>query len=166
MFLPVPRELLSQGDIFTELDLIDSAAPTSPPQKRNVIVLSNDCEIDKPSNRIVLVCAIRSVSDINPRTINDIRKNGVYNTMYIGSISNLPESFIDFRFIFRVDGLFLEEGIRRGLRIASVDDEARLALGTFFYRFLTRAVSSTRTPLWLTFLTRVFTRINPFRKKS
>ncbi len=166
MFLPTPRELLSQGDIFLELDLIDSASPTSPPQKRNAIVLSHDCEIDKPINRILLVCAIRFLSDVEQTTIDNIRRNRRFNTMYLGSFLSLPEVFIDFRYIFRVDRLFLEEGMRRGLRIASIDDEAKFALWTFFYRFLTRKIPSSINQRWLSFFKRVFSRINPFRKKS
>jgi hypothetical protein len=169
MYLPTPREVLSQGDIFLQLDLVDSAAPTALPQKRNVIVISHDCEIDKPHNRIILVCGLIPLSNVNQGHQGNIKKNSLANTMYIEPVQTLVESYVDFRYIFRADKLYLEEAMRQGLRIASIDNETQLALGTFFYRFLTRKLPSI-TPPWLQFFNRISSRIsfqiNRFLKKS
>jgi hypothetical protein len=140
MFLPVLREKLSQGDILTQITLIDSAATTTSPQRYNVIVLSHDCEIDKPNNSIIIVCALRNLSEVPSITQEQIRKNKVYRTMYLESTKLFPESFVDFRLIFRVNKNFLEECSRQGFRVASLNDEARLALPAYFYMYLTRKV--------------------------
>jgi len=142
MYLQELRIKLSQGDIFNQIDLIDSAAPTAPPKTHNVIVLSHSCEIEKPSNSIVLVCAIRPLSQVDLGQRGHIQGNRIFNAMYLEPIGTLPESFIDFRYIFRVNKMFLEEGTRQGLKIASLNDETQLALTTFFYRFLARRIPS------------------------
>jgi hypothetical protein len=138
MYLSEVRPILSQGDIFTQVDLIDSATPQSPSQRFDVIVLSHTCEIQKPSNSIALVCAVRPLSEIENGHRGNFQMNRVINAMYLEPIENLPESFIDFRYIFRVNKTFLEEYVREGFKIASFNDEAQLALTTFFYRFLAR----------------------------
>ena len=62
--------------------------------------------------------------------------------MHLVSTTGLPESFIDFRFIFRIEKTTLEEYARLGIKIASLNDEAQLALGEFLYRFVSRKVPS------------------------
>ena len=60
--------------------------------------------------------------------------------MYLEAVGSLKESFVDFRFVFRVTKAFLEEAIRQGFRVASMNEEAQLALATLFYRFLVRDI--------------------------
>ena len=143
MYLRELRNQLSQGDIFAGIELLDSATPSSPLKTHNVIVISHTCEILKPSNSIVLVCAIRSLSDIESSNRGHIKNNRIYNAMYLSAIADLSESFVDFRYTFRINKLSLEEYIHQGRKIASLNDEAQLALTTFFYRFLIRPVPST-----------------------
>lgn len=141
MYLQQLRSILSQGDIFAQIDLIDSASPKSPLQPYDVIVLSHTCEIAKPSNSVVLVCVIKSLSQIDSGQRGNVQRNRVFNAMYLESTGTLPESFIDFRYTFRVNKESLEEAVRRDLKIASLNDKAQLALAAFFYRFLIRKIS-------------------------
>lgn len=132
---------LSQGDIFVQIELIDSASPTAPPRTHSVIVLSHTCEIEKSVNSIVLVCVILPLSDVDPGQKGHIKKNRVFNAMYLEPIGDLPESFIDFRYVFRTNKAYLEYAIGEGLRITSLNEESKLAFATFFYRFLGRKVT-------------------------
>lgn len=138
MYLPALRHILSQGDIFIQLDFIDSAAPMAPKEQHNVIVLSHTCEILKPGNAVVLVSAIRLLSEVNSGLRGLIKKNQVYNAMYLEPVGPLEESFVDFRYTFRANKVFLKESMERNLRIASFNEESQLGLATFFYRFLVR----------------------------
>lgn len=140
MYVSAPPTVLCQGDIFTGLQLVDAAAPAAPARAYNVVVLSHACEIAKPSNSVVLVCGIRPLEGVDVGNQGHIRKNRVRNAMYLEPVGSLKESFVDFRFVFRVAKAFLEEAIRRGLRVASMNEEAQLALATFFYRFLVRDI--------------------------
>jgi len=138
MYLENPSSLLSQGDIFAQIDLTDAAFPQSPPKRYNIIVLSHSCEIDKENNYIALVCAILPLGEVDEGVRRDIRKNKTYHTMYLDAVGGLPESFIDFRYVFRVKKEFLQECTREGFKAASLDEEAQLALVHFFYRFISR----------------------------
>lgn len=138
MYLENPSSLLSQGDIFAQIDLVDAAFPQSPRKRYNVIVLSHSCEIDKKSNYIVLVCAILPLAEIDESVRGSIRKNKTYHTMHLDAVDGLSESFIDFRYIFRVKKKFLQECAHEGFKVASFTGEAQLALVHFFYRFISR----------------------------
>jgi len=74
MYLREPREQLSQGDVFIQIDLLDSATAAVTPQPYNVIVISHDCEIDKPDNVIVLVCAIKPLAIMRAGDIGNLKK--------------------------------------------------------------------------------------------
>ncbi len=140
MYLKELRPQLSQGDVFTQVSLIDSAVPLLPSKTHNVIVLSHTCEIAKPSNSIILVCAIRALTEVDPGQRGHIQRNRVFNTMYLEPIGVLQESFVDFRYIFRINKIFLEQYAQQGFKIASLNEEAQLALATYFYRFLARNI--------------------------
>ena len=138
MYLGKPRAILSQGDIFTKVSLIDSASPKSPPREFDAITLSHNCEIEKPNSSTVLVCAIRPITQLDEGNRGHLRRGRLYNAMLLEFCASLSESFIDFRFIFRVNKMFLNECAQQGLKIASLTDEAQLALGNFFYTFIIR----------------------------
>ena len=138
MYLSKLRQEWSQGDILKDVELIDSAAPRALPKNYRVIILSHDCDLDKQHNSVVLVCAIRDLTEVSDGFQGDIRKNRVANVMYLEGTNLLEESFVDFRYVFRVDKTFLKQAVKQGARIASLNDEARLALMTFLYRFFAR----------------------------
>lgn len=141
MYLQQLRSVLSQGDVFAQICLVDSASPRSPLQTYDVIVLSHTCEIVKSSNSVVLVCVMKSLSQMDSGRRGNVQRNRAYNAMYLEATGTLPESFIDFRYTFRVDKESLEEAVRRDFKIASLNDKAQLALARFFYRFLVRKIS-------------------------
>lgn len=138
MYLHQPRQQLSQGDIFTDVNLLDSARPQLPTRTFNVIILSHTCDILKPKNSVVLVCAIRPISEVSPGNAGHIKKNRLYNTMYVEPVGNLRESFVDFRYTYRLDKRFLGDCANKGQKIASLNDDGQLALVYFFQRFLSR----------------------------
>ncbi len=138
MYLENPRPLLSQGDIFAQIDLFDSALPQLPSKRYNIIVLSHSCEIDKPTNSIVLICAILPLVEVEENGRGNIKRNRTYHTMYLEPAGGLPEGFVDFRYVFRVKKEFLQECMREGFRVISLNDEAQSALASLFFRFLAR----------------------------
>jgi len=132
------RIKISQGDIFANVPLIDSAKPSDPPKDYNVIILSHTCDIDKPTQKQVLVCVVKSFSVLKPGQDGDVRKDRVRNVMYLRTIKNLGEVFVDFRCEFRLNKEVLSEGDK----IISLTDQGQLALAHYFYRFLVRDVES------------------------
>jgi hypothetical protein len=141
MYVETLPTVISQGDIFTRIALLDSATALTNPRFYDVIVFSHTCEIAKPSNTVVLVCGIRPLREVLDRgQQGHIQRNRVYNSMYLSPVGPLGESFVDFRFVFRVQKALLDEAMRQGLRIASLNEESRLALFTYLYRFLLRKV--------------------------
>ncbi len=132
---------LNQGDILEKVNLLDSAVPTSPPVERNIIVLSHDCEIDKPSNEVIIVAGVKLMSEVekySPGIKGDIKNGRVRNTMYLPPHGELEESCVDFRYIFRVTKQQLLECLKQSLRVVSLNDEGKQALCTFFGRYLFR----------------------------
>jgi hypothetical protein len=138
MYLPELRSKLSQGDIFAQIPIVDSADPALKKKDYNVIILSHTCDIDKPTQKIVLVCAIRPFSELNPGQDKDIIKGRIRNAMHVKPVGEMGDSFIDFRFTFRVNKEFLQEAEKNGAKIASLMDDAQLALIEYFRRFLAR----------------------------
>ncbi len=138
MYVDKTSSILSQGDIFVGLHLIDSAAPKAPSIARNVIVLSHTCDIAKGTNSVVLVCVIRALSEVGPGLEGHIKSGRVFNAMYLRPIGDLGDSFVDFRYVFRVEKDSLAYALEEGLRIASLDEENRLSFVDFFHEFLTR----------------------------
>lgn len=145
--LEVPAKL-SQGDIITKVSLLDSALPDAPPVERTVIVLSHDCEIDKRSNEVIIVAAVRLMSEVEqhkPGIKNDIQRGRVRSVMYLAPQGQLEESCVDFRYIFRVTKHYLEECLQKGLRIVSLNEEGKQALCVFFERYLFRKLPETQS---------------------
>ena len=136
---------LSQGDIINKVLLLDSAVPAASPGERNVIILSHDCEIDKPSNEVLIVAEVKLLAEmerIKSGIKGDIQKGRVRNVMYLEPYGQLAESYVDFRYIFRVAKKSLEENLKLGLRIASLNEESKQALCIFFERYLFRKLPS------------------------
>jgi hypothetical protein len=141
MYVAQARQQLSQGDILSQVALIDSAAPAAPAVNRNIIVLSHNCEIDKQSNEIVIVAALFPLENAERHTrgiSGDIKRGRVYNTMFLMSYGAMSESYVDFRYIYRVNKSYLNECIVQGLRIVSLDTLSKDALCIFFERYLFR----------------------------
>lgn len=140
MYLPEARRKISQGDIFSKVSLPDSANPEAPKKEYTLVVLSHACDIDKPTQMVVLVCAARSFSELMPGQGGDIKKGRVRNAMYIKAAGGLEESFIDFRYTFRIHKDLLKQAVDNNLKIVSLTDKAQRALAQYFYRFLARDI--------------------------
>jgi len=138
MYLENLRSKLSQGDILTQIPLLDSANPMAPEKKHDVIILSHTCEMDKPKNMVVLVCAIKPLTSFEPGQDADIRRGKMISVMHMESNDKLPESGIDFRYTYRFHKEKLLEFSKKNHKLSSLTDEGQEALAKFFYRFLVR----------------------------
>jgi len=138
-YLPEVRPSLSQGDLIEELDIQEILGGEPNSSTHTVIVLSHDCEIDKPNNSIVLVARTREIGEIDSANQGNVRSGRVVNTMHLPAVDSMPESFVDFRFIHRVLKAELERGISENRRVASISDDAQAALQAFLHRFFSRA---------------------------
>lgn len=98
------------------------------------ILLTYDCEIDKPQTKLVTVALIRPLNLPEPdkATIQESRKFAYF---YLPPLDEAgPEAYVDFRRLSTV-GLDL---VKKSPPIARLSEIARNALLFQFYRFLTR----------------------------
>ena len=141
MYLGRPRQDLWQGDIFVGVPIVEVSGEERKDWRGKVIVLSHECELAKPSTRTALVVRIRGEADFNPDQWGHIKKNRLYNGMYLEGAGPHMPGFVDFRLIHRVRIDVLE----RCEKIASLTEEARQALPAYLWRFLTRRLPDTET---------------------
>lgn len=143
MYLPELRSEISQGDIFDAVPLpyLDiSENPNAPVPKFDpvrVILLSHDCEYDKPKTRAPLVAQIRLLTEVSQDSYGYLRNNKVISAFYLPALGNvMDESFVDFSRIVPVPKTILQLGSENKNRLASLTDEARAILqdriGLFF----------------------------------
>jgi hypothetical protein len=135
MYTPELRLEVSQGDIFDAAPLIIPSEETGDNKltvsvrEGRAILLTHDCEYDKPNNPWVLVAEIRVLAEIPSGNHGHIRQYQTRNTFYLEKIGEaLPESYVDFRRLTRLPKRLLFSLAEEGKRIASLNDEARLAL--------------------------------------
>jgi hypothetical protein len=135
MYLPQPREEISQGDVFQNVSLVAVTESADNPgvithlREGYAILLTHDCEYDKPANRWVLVAEVRPLAEIPSGSQGHIRQYRTRNTFYLESLEpNLPESYVDFRRLSPLPKSALSSPLRAGNRLVSLNDEARLAL--------------------------------------
>jgi hypothetical protein len=149
-FYAVPaREVLSQGDILQDIVLDE------PRRKRlsRVIVLSHSCEIDKPQSKTLIGGEVFPLQREGKKYAGRIRteSNKIINIFYLPSTDGVVESYVDFRYLFRV--YYADIGAEhwkqvgdqqhRTLadpekRIASLGDEATRQLALKFAFFFVR----------------------------
>jgi hypothetical protein len=97
---------LTQGDIIRGLYVVASATGIQEEQpqivQENVIVLSQNCEIDKAikNNQAVLVASIKQLSVLPSGDQGNVRKNRVLSLFYLPKEDPFPvEGYIDWRTI-------------------------------------------------------------------
>ena len=135
MYLTEPRSEVSQGDLFDSVSLVH-VSETGPPgeiaadlRAGRAILLTHDCEYDKPANRLVLVAEVRPLSEIPPGSQKPIREYRTRNTFYLEAVAErMPESYVDFRRLTPFPKATLAAQSQAHGRLASLNDEARLAL--------------------------------------
>lgn len=121
---------VSQGDIFDSLPFAPVADGQGLGEVRRVpaILLTQDCEYDKPSTVSVLIAEVMLLSGVASGSQGNVRRNRVASAFYLPPHADLPESFVDFRTIGRVTKSLTAEEAQSGRRLASLTEEARLAL--------------------------------------
>lgn len=130
MYLEKPSAEVSQGDIFRSLPLtsVQEGEGQAQVQHGPAILLTQDCEYDKPSTVSVLVAEVRLLSGIPAGSQGNVRRNRVASAFYLPPQADLPESYVDFRTIGRVAKRLAAEQASANGRLASLTEEARLAL--------------------------------------
>lgn len=132
----------SQGDVFSNFPISDytfsngSRAVFGPVRIGPVVLLSNDCDFD--NRKFVLVAELLPLNQavgVDHRDI--VRQYQSRRLFYYSQLKDvLPESCIDFCRIHRVDKRFIVDCSDSHVRIASITEDARLALrrriGLFF----------------------------------
>jgi hypothetical protein len=141
IFLPAPAQSLCQGDIFESVRVTDPAAvsPDEPELSTRVVLLTNDCDIDKKSHRSLAVIRLTDISVLetaNAGLVGDIRADRSPAAWHIPAAGSLPESFVDFRFIYRVRKTELVALTDR--RLLSMTEPGRKILGIRVHTYFRR----------------------------
>jgi hypothetical protein len=133
LFADALRAELSQGDIYPE---------NWTQGESSLVVLSNDCEIDK--SPIVLVVRIVADASTSPSLLGDIKRGRVFHALYLEG--NALGGWANLRTIGPTHRDPLLENI--GRRAASMHEEARIAFAAKVFSFLTRTLPpETQLPL-------------------
>jgi len=138
MYLDQLGEQVSQGDIFDSLPLSHVDWQT-PPQSSlryvRAVLLTFNCEYDKPNSKSVLVAEVKPLSLVPENKQGNVRKNRVASAFYLTSQGRLEESYVDFRYVSTLDKRIVEEAATIGGRILSLDEDTGLALQEQLYQF-------------------------------
>jgi hypothetical protein len=119
---------VSQGDIFESLPLASAEGGQAVLRLARVMLLTQDCEYDKPSTVSVLVAEILPLSGVASGSQGNVRKNRVASAFYLSPHGAFPESYVDIRAIGRLEKSLIAAEAERGNRLLSLTEEARLAL--------------------------------------
>jgi hypothetical protein len=127
VYEPELREKISQGDIFKDAVIEFESLGHEPMLQTlgTVILLSHDCEYDKPAP--VDTCLMASVVPIESAGggAHTVRDNKTIHTLYLPPLNDvIPESFVSFRKIYVVSKI----SVANFTRAASLVEDARLAL--------------------------------------
>lgn len=129
------RAEVSQGDILDQVPIpyVSLGSGAEQPSTRivlaRVMLLTHDCEYDKPNNDYVIVAAIRPLAEVATGSQGNVRQRKTRNTFYLEALPmKVEESFVDFRRIDRIGKSVIKPLADSGRRIASITDDARAAL--------------------------------------
>jgi hypothetical protein len=139
MYLDQLQEKVSQGDIFDGLPLSHVAWGTPPHSSLRyvrAILLTYDCEYDKPNCKFVPVAEVKPLSLVPENGRGNVRKNHVARSFYLQPQGGLEESYVDFRHVGVLDKRIVEDAFVGGRRIFSLDEDSVLALQEQLYGFL------------------------------
>lgn len=131
MYLAELRGEVSQGDIFDSLPTVYIQGVGLKPkvQNKRSTMLIYDCEYDKPRTTTVIIAEVWPLSDADPGSRGYIRQNRVFGAFYLEPyLDIIPESYVDFRTISRLEKSILEAQKQTGRRLVSLTDDSRLAL--------------------------------------
>ena len=133
-----PRPVLSQGDIIRGVFVADVVAGEVVERRTDVVVLSHDCEIQKPGSEFVLCACTRPISSLDQGRAGHVRAGRVLNAMHLPEVGPFVESLVDFRMTYRISRPVLEEAVARNGRVTSMSDDGRAALIAHIYRYFAR----------------------------
>jgi hypothetical protein len=144
----LPRSLFSQGDIFDSIPHVvldeersavssttESNAVITHTRTERAILITPDCEVDKPNVQNWIVCPALPLALIGAADQKLVRANRVFSKFFLPSWGGaFTESFVDLNQMSTVSSSFL----RTRPRLASLSDEGRAAFYAQFVRWLTR----------------------------
>lgn len=130
MYLSELRPDISQGDIFVEVPFpyFANTENLNDPKPSylicTVMLISHSCDYDKPNSKFCLVAQIRPISELNPNSHGNLRKEGLINTIYLPRVTGkIDESYVDLRNITSIQKIILSNQAANGKRILSVTDD-------------------------------------------
>ncbi len=104
-------------------------------KRQRAILVSHDCEIDKPQVRRWLVCPVIPLVALPTENRDLVRRNRIYAMLHLPKYRDgLPESFVDFNQVTTLGADFIESA----KRLVSLSDMGRMGLYAQFIRWLTR----------------------------
>ena len=134
MYREALREEISQGDVFSRIPFVEADEEN----ERRVVLLTHDCQFDKPNTIFVLTAWVRALVDLNEGTQANVRAGKVKSSIYLPETEQWSECFIDLTHIAPVRKATLIETAAAGGRIASMSDEGRAALAFRIAIFFSR----------------------------
>jgi hypothetical protein len=96
------------------------------------LVISHDCEIDKPSSTRILVAPVAAMSTLDEKTRQLVVKQRLFAMMALPSIPGSVDSYADLRLI----GAVSRDAVDVSPRLASMTDAARSLLHARLVGFL------------------------------
>lgn len=114
--------------------------------RRFGVVLTHDCEIDKMVDRpSVLVALVRELGTVHEEHRAAIRSYAEKRTFYLPASEFLPtESFVDLRVVSTIR----REQLETLHRVASMNEDGRMALRAQLFRFFVRRTLPPDWPSW------------------
>jgi len=140
LFTDELRGEISQGDVFHDMEFPVLASDGTPSVRRtSLMLLSHDCDYDKPNNPYCLVASVSPLALVPSGNRENIRRYRVINTFYLREVPDvLDESYVDIRLIATIDKGLLVQADREGRRAISLTEQAREALQDHLFLFFAR----------------------------
>jgi hypothetical protein len=123
------------GEPYIDFDDKDGQAVIAKCKRSKAILISHDCEVDKPQVKKWLICPVVAMEKLQPKNHDLLKRNRIFSMLYLPKFEKiLVDSFVDFNHFTTLDSEF----IKSGKRIISLSDTGRRALFVQFIRWLTR----------------------------
>lgn len=124
-----------EEDPFTKFDDTAGQDVMARCKRARAIVLTHDCEIDKPQIVRWHLCPVVPLYKLKPDNQDKVKRNRIYSMFFLPQYGDiLIDSFVDFNQISTVGRDF----IKSGKRLLSLSDFGRQGLYAQFFRWLSR----------------------------
>jgi len=124
-----------KGEPFPSFDDKQGQTILASCKRQRALLLTHDCEIDKPQTNRWLVCPVVPVVLLAPETRDRARRNRIFSMLHLPAYRDrLPESFVDFNQISTIDRAL----VSGAARLVSLSDIGRRALYGQFIRWISR----------------------------